>query len=179
MKKTKNKNRDAQKKRTSHKAVESVLMPEGSLWWKDLWKRYIPVKRRSLAFRGRHGFHHNHRDRHSSRCTDRHSRPSGCSRRPPAAASASPERRLSTRLPKRTSRQQNREPSWAEDVCLPQWRQRINRGWGDGHSLSTLPAGPYSVRPPNVGWVGCGSSQTAVIHVTTRSLRPGQDTQDW
>jgi len=26
MKKTKNKNRDAQKKRTSHKAVESVLM---------------------------------------------------------------------------------------------------------------------------------------------------------
>jgi len=32
MKKNKNKNRDAQKKRTSHKAVESVLRPEGSLW---------------------------------------------------------------------------------------------------------------------------------------------------
>jgi len=30
---TKNKNRDAQKKRSSHKAVESVLRPEGSLWW--------------------------------------------------------------------------------------------------------------------------------------------------
>jgi len=30
MKKTKNKNRDAQKKRTSIKAVESVLRPEGS-----------------------------------------------------------------------------------------------------------------------------------------------------
>jgi len=30
---TENKNRDAQKKRTSHKAVESVLRPEGSLWW--------------------------------------------------------------------------------------------------------------------------------------------------
>jgi len=29
---TKNKNRDAQKKRSSHKAVESVLRPEGSLW---------------------------------------------------------------------------------------------------------------------------------------------------
>jgi len=27
------KNRDAQKKRTSHKAVESVVRPEGSLWW--------------------------------------------------------------------------------------------------------------------------------------------------
>ena len=33
MKKNKNKNRDAQKKRTSRKAVESVLRPEGSLWW--------------------------------------------------------------------------------------------------------------------------------------------------
>jgi len=32
MKKTKNKNRDAQKKRTSHKAVESVLRPEGSFF---------------------------------------------------------------------------------------------------------------------------------------------------
>ena len=32
MKKIKNINRDAQKKRTSHKAVESVLRPEGSLW---------------------------------------------------------------------------------------------------------------------------------------------------
>ena len=30
MKKLKIKNRDAQKKRTSHKAVESVLRPEGS-----------------------------------------------------------------------------------------------------------------------------------------------------
>jgi len=30
---TKNKNRDAQKKRSSHKAVESVVRPEGSLWW--------------------------------------------------------------------------------------------------------------------------------------------------
>jgi len=27
------KNRDAQKKRSSHKAVESVLRTEGSLWW--------------------------------------------------------------------------------------------------------------------------------------------------
>jgi len=33
MKKTKNKNRDAQKLRTSKKAVESVLRPEGSLRW--------------------------------------------------------------------------------------------------------------------------------------------------
>jgi len=33
MKKLKIKNRDAQKKRASHKAVESVLRPEGSLWW--------------------------------------------------------------------------------------------------------------------------------------------------
>jgi len=34
MKKTKNKkNRDAKKKRTSNKAVESALRPEGSLWW--------------------------------------------------------------------------------------------------------------------------------------------------
>jgi len=30
---TKNKNRDAQKKRSSHKAVEFVLRPEWSLWW--------------------------------------------------------------------------------------------------------------------------------------------------
>jgi len=33
MKKLNNKNRDAQKKRSSHKAVESDLRPEGSLWW--------------------------------------------------------------------------------------------------------------------------------------------------
>jgi len=33
------KNRDAQKKRTSHKAVESVLRPEGSLWWKRFVKK--------------------------------------------------------------------------------------------------------------------------------------------
>ena len=39
MKKTKNKNRDAQKKRTSHKAVESVLRPEGSLWWERFVKK--------------------------------------------------------------------------------------------------------------------------------------------
>jgi len=39
MKKTKNKNRDAQKKWTSHKAVESVLGPEGSLWWERFVKR--------------------------------------------------------------------------------------------------------------------------------------------
>jgi len=32
MKETENRNGDAQKKRTSHKAVESVLRPEGSLW---------------------------------------------------------------------------------------------------------------------------------------------------
>jgi len=38
MKKTKNKNRDAQKKRNSHKAVESVLRPEGSLWWERFVK---------------------------------------------------------------------------------------------------------------------------------------------
>jgi len=39
MKKTKNKNRDAQKKRTSHKATESVLRPEGSLWWERFVKK--------------------------------------------------------------------------------------------------------------------------------------------
>ena len=39
MKKTKTKNRDAQKKRTSHKAVESVLRPEGSLWWERFVKK--------------------------------------------------------------------------------------------------------------------------------------------
>ena len=39
MKETKNKNRDAQKKRTSHKAVESVLRPEGSLWWERFVKK--------------------------------------------------------------------------------------------------------------------------------------------
>jgi len=39
MKKTKNKNRDAQKKRTSHKAVESVLSPEESLWWERFVKK--------------------------------------------------------------------------------------------------------------------------------------------
>jgi len=39
MKKTKNKSRDAQKKRTSHKAAESVLWPEGSLWWGRFAKR--------------------------------------------------------------------------------------------------------------------------------------------
>jgi len=38
MKKTKTKNRDAQKKRSSHKAVESVLRPEGSLWWERFVK---------------------------------------------------------------------------------------------------------------------------------------------
>jgi len=36
---TKNKNRDDQKKRTSHKAVESVLRPEGSLWWERFVKK--------------------------------------------------------------------------------------------------------------------------------------------
>ena len=39
MKKTKNENRDAQKKRTSHKAVESVMRPEGSLWWERFVKK--------------------------------------------------------------------------------------------------------------------------------------------
>ena len=39
MKKTKNEKRDAQKKRTSHKAVESVLRPEGSLWWERFLKK--------------------------------------------------------------------------------------------------------------------------------------------
>jgi len=40
MKKTKNKkNRDAQKKRTSHKAAESVLRPKGSLWWERFMKK--------------------------------------------------------------------------------------------------------------------------------------------
>jgi len=33
------KNRDAQKKRTSHKVVESVLRPEGSLWWERFVKK--------------------------------------------------------------------------------------------------------------------------------------------
>ena len=36
---TKNKNRDARKKRSSHKAVESVLRPEGSLWWERFVKK--------------------------------------------------------------------------------------------------------------------------------------------
>ena len=36
---TKNKKRDAQKKRSSHKAVESVLRPEGSLWWERFVKK--------------------------------------------------------------------------------------------------------------------------------------------
>ena len=44
MKKTKNKNRDAQKKRTSHKVVESVLRPEGSLWW----ERFVKKVRRGV-----------------------------------------------------------------------------------------------------------------------------------
>jgi len=39
MKKTKNKSRDAEKKRTSHKAMESVLRPEGSLWWERSVKK--------------------------------------------------------------------------------------------------------------------------------------------
>ena len=39
MKKTKIKNRDAQKKRTSNKAVESALRPEGSLWWETFVKK--------------------------------------------------------------------------------------------------------------------------------------------
>ena len=39
MKKIKNKNRDAQKKRNSHKAVESVLRAEGSLWWERFVKK--------------------------------------------------------------------------------------------------------------------------------------------
>jgi len=39
MKKTKIKNRDAQKKRTSHKAVESVLRPEERLWWERFVKK--------------------------------------------------------------------------------------------------------------------------------------------
>jgi len=36
---TKNKNRDTQKKRSSHKAVESVLRPEGSLWCERFMKK--------------------------------------------------------------------------------------------------------------------------------------------
>ena len=36
---TENKNRDAQKKRSSHKAVESVLRSEGSLWWERFVKK--------------------------------------------------------------------------------------------------------------------------------------------
>ena len=39
MKKTKNKNRNAQKKRSSHKVVESVLRPEGSL----RWERFVKI----------------------------------------------------------------------------------------------------------------------------------------
>jgi len=40
MKKAKNKkNGDAQKKQTSHKAVESVLRTEGSLWWERFVKK--------------------------------------------------------------------------------------------------------------------------------------------
>jgi len=40
MKKTKNKkNRDAQKKRTTRKAAESVLRPQGSLWWERFVKK--------------------------------------------------------------------------------------------------------------------------------------------
>jgi len=52
MKKTKNENRDAQKKRTSHKAVESVLRPEGSLWWERFVKKdEIAVASTALAMR--------------------------------------------------------------------------------------------------------------------------------
>ena len=48
MKKTKNKNRDAQKKRTSHKAVESVLRPEGRLWWERFVKKVkLTLQKRS------------------------------------------------------------------------------------------------------------------------------------
>jgi len=39
MKKTKNKKPRCSKKRTSHKAVESVLRPEGSLWWERFVKK--------------------------------------------------------------------------------------------------------------------------------------------
>jgi len=39
MKKLKNKNRDAQKQRTSHKAVESVLRLEGNQWWERFVKK--------------------------------------------------------------------------------------------------------------------------------------------
>jgi len=39
MKKLKIKNIDAQKKMSSHKAVESVLRPQGSLWWERFMKK--------------------------------------------------------------------------------------------------------------------------------------------
>jgi len=39
MKKAKHKNRDAQKKRTRYKSVESVLRPEESLWWERFVKK--------------------------------------------------------------------------------------------------------------------------------------------
>ena len=39
MKKLKIKTRDAQKKRSSHKAVKSVRRPEGSLWWERFLKK--------------------------------------------------------------------------------------------------------------------------------------------
>jgi len=35
---TKNRNRDIQKKRSSIKSMESVLRPEGSLWWERFVK---------------------------------------------------------------------------------------------------------------------------------------------
>jgi len=59
MKKTKNKNRDAQKKRTSHKAVESVLRLEGSLWWERFVKKVgqmtMSAVRTQGKFKNQHG----------------------------------------------------------------------------------------------------------------------------
>ena len=45
---TETKNRDAQKKRSSHKAVESVLRTEGSLWW-ERFEEKVGLERRGFG----------------------------------------------------------------------------------------------------------------------------------
>ena len=63
MKKTKNKNRDAQKKRASYKAVESVLRPEGSLWWERFVIALICVDGQRVERCNRKTTKNNHKNR--------------------------------------------------------------------------------------------------------------------
>jgi len=48
MKKLKIKTEMLRKKRTSHKAVESVLRPEGSLWWERFVKKVGSEREKEL-----------------------------------------------------------------------------------------------------------------------------------